>query len=112
MWCIGQITGEYLARMEDVLSLYHLPFSEKRPVICLDELPFQMLGEKVAPIEMKPGAVKKFDYEYERKGVASVFVAFEPLTGKRLIREFIREEPKPITAVFNKKFLNTGQLPN
>jgi hypothetical protein len=90
MWCIGQITGEYLARMEDVLSLYHLPFSEKRPVICLDELPFQMLGEKVAPIEMKPGAVKKFDYEYERKGVASVFVAFEPLTGKRLIRVYPR----------------------
>jgi len=49
-----------------------------------------MLGEKVAPIEMKPGAVKKFDYEYERKGVASVFVAFEPLTGKRLIRVYPR----------------------
>ncbi len=90
MWCIGQITGEYLARLEDVLSLYHLPFDEKRPVICLDELPFQMLGEKVAPIEMKPGAVKKFDYEYERGGVASVFVAFEPLTGKRLIRVYPR----------------------
>ncbi len=76
--------------MEDVLSLYHLPYNERRPVICLDELPFQMLGEKVAPIEMKPGAVKKFDYEYERSGVASVFVAFEPLTGKRLIRVYPR----------------------
>ena len=84
------MTGEYLAKMEDVLSLYHLPFDEKRPVICLDELPFQMLGEKVAPTEMKPGAVKKFDYEYERKGVASVFVAFEPLTGKRIVRVYPR----------------------
>lgn len=90
MWCIGQITGEYLARLEDVLSLYQLPYDERRPVICLDELPFQMLGEKVAPIEMKPEAVKKFDYEYERCGVASVFVAFEPLTGKRLVKVYPR----------------------
>jgi hypothetical protein len=90
MWCIGQITGEYLARMENVLSLYHLPLDEKRPVICLDELPFQMLGEKVEPLPMKSGAVKKFDYEYERGGVASVFVAFEPLAGKRLVRVYPR----------------------
>ena len=90
MWCIGQITGEYLAKMEDVLSLYHLPYNERRPVICLDELPFQMLGEKVQPLAMKPGATQKFDYEYERKGVASVFVAFEPLTGKRLVRVYRR----------------------
>lgn len=90
MWCIGQITGEYLARMEDVVSLYHLPYNEKRPVICLDELPFQMLDEKVEPLLMKPGATLKFDYEYERKGVASVFVAFEPLTGKRLVRVYPR----------------------
>ena len=88
MWCIGRITGEYLARMEDVLSLYNLPHNEKRPVICLDELPFQMLGEQVEPLAMKSGAVKKIDYEYERKGVASVFVAFEPLTGKRLVRVY------------------------
>ncbi len=90
MWCIGQITGEYLAKMEDLLSLYHLPYNERRPVICLDELPFQMLGETVEPLAMKPGATQKFDYEYERKGVASVFVAFEPLTGKRLVRVYPR----------------------
>ncbi len=90
MWCIGQITGEYLAKMEDVLALYHLPYNERRPVICLDELPFQMLGETVEPLAMKPGATQKFDYEYERKGVASVFVAFEPLTGKRLVRVYPR----------------------
>ncbi len=90
MWCIGQITGEYLAKMENVLALYHLPYNEQRPVICLDELPFQMLGEKVQPLEMKSGAVKKLDYEYERGGVASVFVAFEPLTGKRLVRVYER----------------------
>ena len=90
MWCIGQITGEYLARLEDVLSLYGLPFNEQRPVVCLDELPFQMLGEKVEPLLMKSGAPQKFDYEYERRGVASVFVAFEPLTGKRLVKVYPR----------------------
>lgn len=88
MWCIGRITGEYLARMEDILSLYNVPYDEKRPVVCLDELPFQLLGEQVEPLAMKPGVVKKIDYEYERKGVASVFVAFEPLTGKRLVRVY------------------------
>jgi hypothetical protein len=76
--------------MEAVLSLYALPYDEKRPVICLDELPCQMLDEKVEPLAMKSGTVKKFDYEYERKGVASVFVAFEPLTGKRLIKVYPR----------------------
>lgn len=89
-WCIGQITGEYLARMEDVLSLYNLPYDARRPLICLDELPFQLLGEKVEPINIKPGAIKKFDYEYERKGTASVFLAFEPLTGKRIIKVYPR----------------------
>lgn len=72
------------------MSLYHLPYNEKRPVVCLDELPFQLLGEKVEPIKMKPGATRKFDYEYERCGVASVFVAFEPKTGKRLLRVYRR----------------------
>lgn len=90
MWCIGKITAQYLSRMEDVLDIYHLPYNRKRPVICLDELPFQLLGEKVEPLKMKTGAVKKFDSEYERKGVASVFVAFEPLTGKRLVRVYPR----------------------
>jgi transposase len=88
MWCIGAINGEYLARMEDLLSLYHLAYNVRRPLICVDELPFQLLGEKVEPIKIKPGAVKKFDYEYERRGTASVFVAFEPLTGKRLVRVY------------------------
>ncbi len=85
-----QITGEYLARLENVLSLYNLPFDEKRTVICLDELPFQMLDEKAMPLPMNSGAVKKLDYEYERGGVASVFVAFEPLSGKRLVRVYPR----------------------
>jgi hypothetical protein len=76
--------------MEDVVSLYHLPYNEKRPVICLDELPCQMLGEKVEPLPMTSGSPRKFDYEYERSGVASVFVAYEPLTGRRWVKVYRR----------------------
>jgi transposase len=52
---LGPITAEYLARMEDLLHLYGLPYDEKRPVICFDELPVQLLGEVVAPLPMKSG---------------------------------------------------------
>ena len=61
-----------------------------RPVICLDELPFQLVGEKVEPLPIKEGKQKKFDSEYIRNGVASVFLAFEPLTGKRIVRVYPR----------------------
>ena len=71
--------------MEDVLHLYSLPYDEKRPVICFDELPVQLLGEVVAPLPMQKSKPQRLDYEYERGGVASLLVAFEPLTGKRLV---------------------------
>jgi hypothetical protein len=71
--------------MEDLLHLYRLPFDEKRPVICFDELPVQLLGETVAPLPMRVGQPKRFDYEYERHGTCSLLVAFEPLTGRRLV---------------------------
>jgi DDE superfamily endonuclease len=71
--------------MEDLLHLYGLPYDEKRPLVCFDELPVQLLGDVVAPLGMKPGAVRREDYEYERGGVAVLLVAFEPLTGRRLV---------------------------
>jgi hypothetical protein len=71
--------------MEDVLHLYGLPLDEKRPVVCFDELPVQLLGEVVAPLPMKEGRAARFDYEYERAGTAALLVAFEPLTGRRLV---------------------------
>lgn len=71
--------------MEDVLHLYNLPFDEKRPVICFDERPVQLLGEVVAPLPMQAGKAARYDYEYERAGTACLLVAFEPLTGKRLV---------------------------
>ncbi len=81
--------------MEDILHLYSLPLDEQRPVVCFDELPVQLLGEVVAPLPMKPDKPKRVDYEYERGGVCSLLVAFEPLTGRRLV-ETSQRKPKPI----------------
>jgi transposase len=74
-----------LARIEDLLRLYSLPYDERRPVVCFDELPVQLTGEVVAPLPMTEGRAARFDYEYEREGTAVLLVAFEPLTGRRLI---------------------------
>ena len=71
--------------MEDLLHLYLLPLDELRPVVCFDELPVQLVEDVVEPLPMKAGKPACFDYEYERGGVASLLVAFEPLTGKRLV---------------------------
>ena len=71
--------------MEDVLHLYNLSYDEQRPLVCFDELPVQLLGEVVTPLPMKQGRVRRFDYEYEREGTACLLVAFEPLTGRRLV---------------------------
>jgi hypothetical protein len=71
--------------MEEVLRLYGLPYDEKRPVICFDELPVQLTGDVVEPLQMKAGKPRRFDYEYKRAGTASLLVAIEPLTGKRLV---------------------------
>ena len=84
-WCIGQITGEYLARMESVLAIYNLPYNKERPVICFDELPVQLLGDIVAPLPLKRERPKRIDYEYKRAGTAVLLVVFEPLTGKRMV---------------------------
>jgi len=55
-WCIGQITGEYLAKMEDVLSLYHLSFDEKRPVICLSRVAVSDARRKSRPNRDQTGS--------------------------------------------------------
>ena len=63
------------------MDLYCLPYDPLYPVICMDEKPYQLLDDVVAPIEMKSGKPKRQDYEYERRGTCSIFVFNEPLTG-------------------------------
>jgi hypothetical protein len=71
--------------MEDVLHLYNLPVDEQRPLVCFDEQPVQLLGEVVLPLPMKKGQPLRYDYEYKRAGTANLLVAFEPLTGRRIV---------------------------
>lgn len=67
--------------MEDILDLYCLPYDKNCPVICMDEKPYQLLGECREPLPMKPGKPKRIDNEYERLGTCSIFVFSQPLTG-------------------------------
>ncbi len=64
--------------MEDVLDLYEEPYDPKCPVVCFDEMPYQMVAEKRTPVPAKPGRVVRYDYEYERRGMVNVFAFFEP----------------------------------
>lgn len=81
MWCIPSAqNAEFVAHMEDVLEVYSRPFNEKKPVVCMDEKPFQLLDEMIAPIPMGPqNHVEKYDCEYVRKGSCSIFMFTEPL---------------------------------
>ena len=71
--------------MEDVLEIYKLPYNAQRPVICMDEMPKQLLMETREPLPCQIGTLAKQDYEYKRNGVADLFMLFEPLQGKRFV---------------------------
>lgn len=74
MWCIPKVDAEYVARMEDVLDLYAEAPDPKRPVVCFDESPVQLIGEVRQPIPAKPGQLERYDCEYKRNGTANLFV--------------------------------------
>ncbi len=74
MWCIPKVDAAYVAAMEDVLDLYAEPCDPKRPVICFDESPTQLIGEVRAPIPAQPGQRERFDFEYRRNGTVNLFV--------------------------------------
>ena len=74
MWCIPQVDGEYVARMEDVLDLYAEEPDPKRPVVCFDESPTQLIGEVRQPIPAEPGQLERYDCEYKRNGTANLFI--------------------------------------
>ena len=67
--------------MEDVLDVYELPYDKKRPVVCMDEKPYQLLGEARQALPMIPGSDRKTDSEYVRNGTVSIFAFIEPLVG-------------------------------
>lgn len=82
MWCIPpEQNADFVAKMEDILDVYSLPYDVECPVICLDEKPYQLLDEYLEPIPMKQGKTERIDSEYKRCGTCSIFVMTEPLTG-------------------------------
>src|SRR5215475_3567053 len=74
MWCIPEVDGTYVARMEDVLDLYGEAPDSQRPVVCFDESPIQLIGEVRQPIPAAPGRIERYDCEYQRNGTANLFV--------------------------------------
>lgn len=131
-WCIPRReNGEFVARMEDVLEVYHRPYDPLRPVICIDETSKELHGDVRAPLPPRPASEKapaqpaREDYEYERHGTANLFIAFEPLLGKRRIKvtdrrtkqdyarfigEVVEEHPEAECIVIVEDNLNTHTL--
>lgn len=72
--------------MEMVLDVYKRPFDPRYPVVCMDESPKQLIAEVRIPIPASPGQPTKHDYEYRRCGVCNIFLACEPLAGKRMVK--------------------------
>jgi hypothetical protein len=94
-WVIpSKESGSFVANMEQVLDVYKRPYSGSNPVICMDESPKQLIKEIRIPLEMKSGREARFDYEYERCGVCNIFMACEPLVGKRFVEITQRKTKK------------------
>ncbi len=85
--------------MEDVLEVYHRPYDEKRPLVCIDEASKQLVGEIVQPLPAEPGQPERFDYEYVRNGTANLFMISEPLLGWRAVQVTERRTAKDFAEV-------------
>ena len=81
-----EASAAFVANMEDVLDVYQRPRDPLRPVVCLDETSKQMIVETRAPIAAAPGRKARHDYEYERNGVANLFMVFAPPEGWRHVK--------------------------
>ncbi|MBB4201110.1 hypothetical protein GGD83_004948 [Rhodoblastus sphagnicola] len=81
-----EANAAFVAAMEDVLDVYQRPHDPKRPLVCFDETSKQMIKETRTPIPPAPGRKARHDYEYERNGVANLFMMFAPLEGWRHVK--------------------------
>lgn len=79
-------SAEFVAAMEDVLDVYHRPYDPQRPMVCVDEASKQLIAEVRQPLPPRPGQTEKYDSEYERRGTANLFMAVEPLAGRRSVQ--------------------------
>jgi hypothetical protein len=83
-WCLpAAASGAFVAQMEEILDVYQRPYDPRRPLVCLDELSTQLHADVRPPLPPRPGRPVRQDYEYERRGVANVFLCYAPLQGWR-----------------------------
>ena len=78
--------GSFVAHMEMVLDVYKRPLDSRYPVVCMDESPKQLIAETKTPITVSPKQPARHDYEYKRCGVCNIFMAYEPLAGRRIVK--------------------------
>ncbi len=88
--------------MEDVLDVYARPYDPKRPQVCFDEGGKQLIGDVRPPLPVRPGTPRREDYEYERQGMANLFMAFEPLAGTRRVVVTERRTNRDFAAVIRR----------
>ena len=81
-----EASAEFVANMERVLDVYRRPYDAANPVVCMDETPRQLIGQTREPIAAAPGQSEREDYEYRRLGTCNIFMACEPLAGRRLTK--------------------------
>lgn len=102
MWCVPELTTEFIERMENVLDLYAKPYDPNEPVICLDEKPIQLVKDSRKTISGKPGSIKKRDYEYVRAGTANVFCIVEPKGGRHFTYVTKNRKGKEFAKIMNR----------
>ncbi|RPI69800.1 MAG: IS630 family transposase [Geobacteraceae bacterium] len=85
-WCIPTANAEFVFHMEDVLDVYKRSADPKRPLVCFDESPEQLVSETRQALPMTPGQLEKYDYEYRREGVSNLFMFFAPLQNWRCVK--------------------------
>ena len=96
--------------MEDVLDVYELPYNPERPVVCMDEKPYQLLGDARKPLPMRPGDNQKTDSEYVRNGTCSIFAFVEPLGGRHHVS--VHEHRTAIDWAMEIKYLSDEMFPD
>jgi hypothetical protein len=85
-WCIPALSPDYVWHMEDVLDLYAEAENPRRPRVCLDECPYQLISETRQALPVQPGRPARYDYEYRREGTCNLFLVVQPHVGWRHVQ--------------------------
>ena len=96
-WCMGNLNSLFIARMEQLLQLYARPYDPLQPVVCFDERPCFLIGDKIEPSALQSGQVRKEHYAYEKLGACALLAAIEPLTGQRYAQVYAQRTKKEFT---------------